>query len=682
MSAYQLQPAGSREFMEYLNRTRIDWLKIVDILGFTLIPLFIILDYIIVPGELFSGFVYNRAAVSVLLISQYFVLRFVPRYAPLHGMFTSLVVGTMISVMTVQLGGFNSAYYAGLNLVMMAVVILIPWGFAYAILNSMIIIGMYFGLNALTLQPFDWKTLINNSYFLFSTGFIAVSVSQIRFVLLQKEFNANANLVIAKREQDTIMNAVEEGLFIIQLVDGKYHIGNQQSEAINRIFGDERFSDRPFSEVMARYFPAKKIEELNEYLKMIATRDVEDDMIRDLNPLEKEETLQIDSERNKRVVEFEFKRIEQRRGDKDFLISVKDVTRQVEMEKLIEMNRIQAENESQMMLAILQQGPAMLADFIEGVELEISAIESTIREGFQEKEKDSFQKAIETIFRAAHSMKGNAALLDLKFFAEELNLFEEKIAQVRDSEESESEKVSEVESFLEDLERIKKTYQRIQELIRRIQQFQGKKSEANSANSALEALPSAIEELAQRVASETGKKVKMNTATVDFTGIAGSSAYFFRDILVQLTRNSISHGIEKPGVRVEAGKPEFGTITLNMQPEGEKYVIEFRDDGSSFNFDAIRSKAVELGKINEENRDEWNEKKLIKLIFDSGFSTSGETNIHAGRGVGMDIIKQRIKNMGGDLKVNYKTGEFTAFKIIFPLETLGGQRESAEHRYK
>ncbi|MES0491823.1 MAG: ATP-binding protein [Leptospirales bacterium] len=655
----------SENFSVYLNKTRNDWLKIVSMLSFTLIPTFIVLDYIVMPDELFAKFMIFRLVVSGILIIQYIILRMSSRYASLHGLFITILAGTMIALMTNDLGGFDSGYYAGLNLVMMAVVILVPWGFAHGILNALTIIGIYAIVNVLNLHSFQIENLINNMYFLFSTALIAVSVSQIRLQLLRKEFDANIHLIIAKEEQDTIMNSVDEGLFIVQQEkEDEYVIGSQQSEAVTQILGTSSLAGKGFLEALSPYFPEKIITDLAEYLFMIFNRDVDNDLIRDLNPLEKlEADIPSELEIENKMLKFEFKPIRQMSGEKSYLISIKDVSKEVEMENRMLNNEIKAEHESQMMLAILQQGPAMLQDFVHGVETEISDIEKAIS---TDNNTEELSDAIETIFRAAHSMKGNAALLNLKFFAEQLDVFEEKIIELRDSDKLVREDLQTIES---DLDIIKEVYTTLQGLIKNIQEFQGKK-ETETQETALESIPGALTELVGRISVELGKKVRLIAEKTDFTGLPASSAYIIRDILVQLTRNSITHGLEEPEARVKSGKDETGSITLNMQPDGDSFMIDYRDDGKSFDFAAIRKKGLESGKILESEVEQWNDTKLLKLIFDSGFSTAGESTMHAGRGVGMDIVKQRIKNMGGDFKIKYRQGEYTEFKITIPIKVL------------
>jgi HPt (histidine-containing phosphotransfer) domain-containing protein len=653
--------ADSPDFKLYLDDIRHSWLKTLAILGFTLIPLFLVLDYFMLPGERFENFVIYRSVVTVLVIAQYLVLRVTKpsRYAPIQGYYFSIIVGVMISWMTHELGGFDSSYYAGLNLVMIAVVVLIPWGFVHALVNSLLIVGSYLSINLLFALPFQIDIAVNNIYFLSATAVIAVAINRVHFYLIRKEYYTNRQLKAAMEEQETIMNSVDEGLFIIHKVDSEYFIGEHQSESVKKIFGDVSMSGRKFADVMASYFSDKKIEELNEYLKMISVKNIDNTMIRDLNPLEREKAV-FKSDETK-FLEFRFKRVTESLINSDFLVSIKDVTKVVEMERQLRENEIKAEQESQMMLSILHVGPALLQDFMEGVEAELSVIETVLRD---EKFHKDLGMAIETIFRSVHSLKGNAALLDLKFLAEKANAFENKITEMRDNQNLTWEDFL---SVAYELSKIQEVYEDMRGLIQRIKLFQGKEGDTKTA---LSALPEAINNLALRIATETGKKVKFVTDHLDFSGVSNKYAYVLRDILVQLTRNSMIHGIENPETRLNSGKDECGTISFSLKQEKDQYCMKFRDDGKSFGFAEIQNKAIEMGKVPKSEIENWGESKLVKLIFEPGFSTTSESTLHSGRGMGMDIIKQRIKRIGGQIKVNYSAGKFTEFNFMFPMGAL------------
>jgi len=651
----------TEDFKIYLNDLRHDWLKVLTILGFTLTPVFLLLDYFMIPHEKFLSFTYSRSTITLLLFLQYIFLRKTQasRCTPFHGYFISLLMGLMISWMTYELGGFDSSYYAGLNLVMIAVVILIPWGFDHAVINALIIMGSYFFINTVFPTLYRPDNFINNSYFLSATAIISVSISRVHFQLIRKEFISNRQLNIAKKEQDTIMNAVDEGLFVIHNSGDEFFIGEHQSESVKRILEATNLSGRNFCAVLSSYFPAKKIEEVSEYLEMISSPNIDENMIRDLNPLMRDEaTIQHGINSSSRYLEFGFKKITQTHQKNDFLVSIKDVTKEVEMSHQMRQNEIKAEQETQMMLSILHIGPALLQDFMEGVETELTIIDSVLRE---DKKHADLANAVETIFRSVHSLKGNAALLDLKFLAEQANQFEEKMILLRESENLSW------ESFLPiayELATLQVVFEKMKELIKRIRMFQSKGGDAISA---LSSLPEAITRLSHRIAGETGKKVKIVVQDLNFNGVPNKYAYIFRDILVQLTRNAIIHGIETPEYRLKTGKSENGVISIAMKPDGGNFCICFRDDGRSFDFEAIRKKAVSLGRADETAISKWEPSQLVKLTFEPGFSTSNAATLHAGRGMGMDIIKQRIKNLGGHLTVNFVVGQFTEFKFTVPL---------------
>jgi hypothetical protein len=133
----------------YLDSLVHDWLRTLTALGFTLIPAFYVLDLVMMPRELLTKFAIYRVVTTGLVLGQFFVVRHTKpsRYSYLHGYFFSLIVGLMIVLMTTDLGGFHSTYYAGLNLVLIAVNLLLPWKAIHTALSSALIIGMYVTLN-------------------------------------------------------------------------------------------------------------------------------------------------------------------------------------------------------------------------------------------------------------------------------------------------------------------------------------------------------------------------------------------------------------------------------------------------------------------------------------------------------------------------------------------------------
>ena len=132
-----------------------------------------------------------------------------------------------------------------------------------------------------------------------------------------------------------------------------------------------------------------------------------------------------------------------------------------------------------------------------------------------------------------------------------------------------------------------------------------------------------------------------------------------------MLRNAVAHGIEMPAQRKAAGKGEQGNIHFAMSREGGDVVIQIADDGAGINFDAIRNKAIETGVIKEGTN--VSEKFLLDLILESGFSTAEEVTQIAGRGVGLDVVNNEIKQLGGVLNIDTTPGKGTRFTISMPL---------------
>lgn len=139
------------------------------------------------------------------------------------------------------------------------------------------------------------------------------------------------------------------------------------------------------------------------------------------------------------------------------------------------------------------------------------------------------------------------------------------------------------------------------------------------------------------------------------------------DPLVHILRNSIDHGIERPDERQKLGKPEYGIIRLKAFRRHDSAVIEISDDGAGINPGSIKETAVKRGIISQEEADAMKEEKLFKLVFLPGFSTKKVVTDISGRGVGMDVVMNVVKRLGGSIKMSSKPGKRTDIRIKLPL---------------
>lgn len=139
------------------------------------------------------------------------------------------------------------------------------------------------------------------------------------------------------------------------------------------------------------------------------------------------------------------------------------------------------------------------------------------------------------------------------------------------------------------------------------------------------------------------------------------------DPLVHLLRNAIDHGQESTAERVEAGKPEMGTVHLRAYQSGNHVFIEIEDDGKGINRDNVLKKAIKNGMLTEDQAKLLSDEQVYMLLFGSGFSTAEQVSDISGRGVGLDVVRSKIASLGGEVVVKSTLGKGTTFIVQLPL---------------
>jgi len=139
------------------------------------------------------------------------------------------------------------------------------------------------------------------------------------------------------------------------------------------------------------------------------------------------------------------------------------------------------------------------------------------------------------------------------------------------------------------------------------------------------------------------------------------------DPLVHLVRNSVDHGIEMPDDREAAGKPRNGTVVLSASQEGDHILLSITDDGAGMDAEKLKSIAISRGVLDEEAAARMADEDAFELIFAPGFSTKTEISDISGRGVGMDVVKTKITQLNGTVKISSEKGVGTVLRITVPL---------------
>jgi two-component system, chemotaxis family, sensor kinase CheA len=172
--------------------------------------------------------------------------------------------------------------------------------------------------------------------------------------------------------------------------------------------------------------------------------------------------------------------------------------------------------------------------------------------------------------------------------------------------------------------------------------------------------------LIRDLSTKLGKEAKLELVGSD-TELDRTVVDALGDPLVHLVRNALDHGLERPEDRLAAGKPRQGTIEIAARHAGGSVVIGVRDDGNGIDPHAVARKALSLGMIDEEAAAAIDVRGAVELLFTSGFSTAETTSDISGRGVGMDAVREKIRQLGGEVVIDSTPGAGTLAQIRLPL---------------
>ncbi len=174
-----------------------------------------------------------------------------------------------------------------------------------------------------------------------------------------------------------------------------------------------------------------------------------------------------------------------------------------------------------------------------------------------------------------------------------------------------------------------------------------------------------MERIIRDMSKKLGKKAQLETSGGD-TEIDKTISDLIVDPLMHMIRNSMDHAIELPNDRVLAGKPEMGTVSLSAKNVGSEIHIYIEDDGKGLDAKALLAKAAKNGMLTKPES-EYTEKEAYNLIMAAGFSTNTEVTEFSGRGVGMDVVRKNIEQIGGSISIDSKLSKGTKFTIKIPL---------------
>ncbi|MDO5687198.1 MAG: ATP-binding protein [Neisseria sp.] len=489
------------------------------------------------------------------------------------------------------------------------------------------------------------------------------------FYFVRKLREADEAAEEARRETAEIMATVKEGLF---LVDKDLTIGSQYSSELENIIGQRHIGGKTLLEILEAMVSKDDLEVTRGFVNQLFNKRTKANLISDLNPLAKIK-VEVDDFGGfhvSRYLDFKFSRVYYGKEIERVLVSVSDITSAVNLEERLAQEREQSDQQIEMLATILNTDAALLQGFTVTVRNCVNRVNATLKE--PGRSTTELHAKLRDIYREIHSMKGEASALKLHGFVTIADSFEEKLKQLQNTPNITGNDFLPLTVMLDELVNVFNTVERLAKRIGIL--GDGTPTAALSPQQPVATQDGRVmqhyfESFAADMAKRNNKQIHLVCRGMDDAGISPQAAATLKEISIQLLRNAVVHGIEAPAIRVHNGKPEAGQIQLllSRQHDGSAELV-VEDDGGGINFDGIRKKAVEMGRYSAAEAQNLDKKDLLKLMFSSGFSTASSSSEDAGRGVGMDVIKDRVQSLNGNLKVASVPGQYTRFTISMPLK--------------
>jgi two-component system chemotaxis sensor kinase CheA len=454
-----------------------------------------------------------------------------------------------------------------------------------------------------------------------------------------------------ERDQITVMkDNLSVGLF---LMNKEFVIQGAYSKALEDVLGDNELEGKKLTDLLAASIKTKEQETLNDYFGMVINRSFDAKMLEDINPIA--EFVYVNAvTREEKTLRSTFAAVDRGYGDYYILGTFEDMTEAKLLQKQLAEEESKREEEMRALFQVIQVEPRVFGDFLEDTEYEFDRINDVLKD-----KNLSAAQAMVHIYQSVHAIKSNAVILGLENFGNKLHELENKIKDIRDKEDISFEDVLHITLELETIMREKDKFR---ETITRLQSFKGGDSRRQDRHVLIETLNKACE----KAAAAQNKQVKLIVEDLDGIVLEHGPRRVIKEVLTQLVRNSVYHGIENPGEREEQGKNPEGQIKLSIKLDNDIIRIKLSDDGRGLDFERIRRKAEGLHMLHRKEDGE-NKGYLSQVIFSPGFSTAEVADVYAGRGIGLNLVKEKIRDLRGSIKLQTEPGKGTCFNLFIPM---------------
>lgn len=466
-----------------------------------------------------------------------------------------------------------------------------------------------------------------------------------------------------RKETDEILATVPAGLF---LLDRDLRLGEQYSAQLETILQRKALGQQNIGQLLDGVVADDTLETAKEFMALLFSERVNENLVGSLNPLDQVE-VQIDgSPQRRRYLNFGFRRVREAGRVAHLMVSVTDITERVVLQQ--ELDRLRGESDMQgeqlieVVLQLLRSDPELLSSRVSHWRLLLKEANQALKQSTRSALE--LRRLVDRVYRPVHLIKGEAAALQLGFITARARSAEEDLTALREREGLEG------NDFLPVTVRLEELFAQLDLLERMLNQLQRLKPGAllPTTAPAPRAKPLGfVEQLIGGLSGKIGRPARVVMEGDRLESLQDPRKTLIEDLLGQLARNSLVHGLESGAERTRLGKAPVGEIRYGISRlEDGGLELSFRDDGRGVDLEALRERAIKLGRMDRASAASLQPKQLMALIFQPGFSTTDEADDHAGRGVGLDIVAETVKRLGGRIGVQSTPGQSTHFRIRLP----------------
>jgi len=458
-------------------------------------------------------------------------------------------------------------------------------------------------------------------------------------------------IAVSERNEIAAMkDSLKIGLFFMSR---DYVIQDNYSQFLEELLSDGELKGKRFTDLLAASISPNDLDAVKDYLGMIFDHTFNMETLREINPLH--ELHYMTPSGRRKIFNCEFLTVEMEQEETIVLVTIYDITAKTELQERLAKEERKRHNEMSNLFELLQVDHSLFEVFQEDAEYEFGRIDDTLADGGMNN-----REILVEVYQSIHSIKSNAVTLGLNTFGTKVHEVESEIKKLRDCEDEIP--FDDMLHLTFEIEKLVQEKEGFRFIIEKINSFKAKEEEHKS-NDAL--LIESLCKTADRAATDMEKKVRFIAKDIDPEAIEKGPRQVMKEVLMQLVRNSVVHGIESPADRLIRGKNETGVIQLSVKTKGQDIHVRLGDDGKGLDYKKIAEKALQKNIIKEEDTE--NKGALLKVLFSPGFSTANTESVHAGRGIGLNLVQDRVKAVKGSISVQTELGKGTVFNIVFPL---------------